>query len=468
MVLQKNLDIAIEKIAPAIESDRIEQEKGSFDTSLYANVSHTDSTTPLNSKSSTASGGRDSVKSKSYNAALGMTKKGMLGTEYSLEVNDTQTENSFNDFNAEHNSFAGVKITQPLLKDAGKEANLYQVRLARMGKKMSLSALKGKIIDTLAAYKKAYWELIRTREEFNVAEESLKLAQSLLDLSRKRLAAQVISPLEVTQAEAGVAARKEAVIIAEKEVEKSENILKLLLTDDLYSWRSIQIIPADAPLVEPVEVNPEKNLEEGLNNRGDYLEARLDVERKGMTIAYAKNQRSLRIDLEGSYGLNGLGDSAGDAFSDMGGNPQWTIGISLTTPLGNRQAQSALSIAEREKKSTLLSLKKLEQSITVEIDNALREVKANSSRVDATKTSTRLALEALKAEDLKFKAGLSTSHNVLQYQEDLAAARSREITAIIDYNISVAELFRVKGTFLEEEGIEMRTASEDALEVSLK
>lgn len=454
MVLQKNLDIAIEKLLPSIESKKIEQEKGIFDPSVYASVSHTDSTTPLNLRSAAASAGRASIESRSYNTAAGVTRKGALGTEYSLEITETQTENSFNDFEAEYNAFAGLKITQPLLKDAGRQVRFYRIRLARIGRDISISALREKIIQTLADYKKSYWELIGATEELSVAEESLKLAQSLLDLSRKRLDAQVISPLEVTQAEAGVAARKEAVIIAKKEMEKSENRLKTMLTDDLHTWKTIRIVPADPPLLKAVNLDPDKNLKEGLNKRSDLEQARLEIERKGMTVSYAENQTGLRIDLEGSYGLNGLGDSARESFSDMDGNPEWMVGVTLSAPLGNREARSALSIAEMEKKSALLNLRKLEQTIIVEIDNAISEIRANRGRVDATKTATRLAREALDAENLKFKAGLSTSHNVLQYQEELAEARSREIAAIIDYNISVAELFRVKGTLLEEEGIE--------------
>ncbi|MBI4683420.1 MAG: TolC family protein, partial [Nitrospirae bacterium] len=51
--------------------------------------------------------------------------------------------------------------------------------------------------------------------------------------------------------------------------------------------------------------------------------------------------------------------------------------------------------------------------------------------------------------------GLSTSHNVLDFQEDLAEARSREISAVIAYNKSLIEFSRVRGTILEEEGISL-------------
>jgi hypothetical protein len=53
------------------------------------------------------------------------------------------------------------------------------------------------------------------------------------------------------------------------------------------------------------------------------------------------------------------------------------------------------------------------------------------------------------------KAGLSTSHNVLEFQEDLTVAKSKENSAIIDYNKSLEELSRVKGVVLLEENIDL-------------
>ncbi len=102
-----------------------------------------------------------------------------------------------------------------------------------------------------------------------------------------------------------------------------------------------------------------------------------------------------------------------------------------------------------------MNLKKLEQEILIEIDNAIRDLETNKQRIEVTKISKRLAEESLQAEERKFKEGLSTSHNVLEFQEDLVEAKSREISAIIDYNKSLVELSHIKGTLLEEEGIKL-------------
>jgi len=53
------------------------------------------------------------------------------------------------------------------------------------------------------------------------------------------------------------------------------------------------------------------------------------------------------------------------------------------------------------------------------------------------------------------EAGVTTTFNVLSFQRDLAAAQGNEIRAITDYNKSLANLEKVRGTVLERNRIEM-------------
>jgi len=459
MVLSNNLDIAIERITPQVEEARIESEKGGFDPELSLSLTREDSDTPLSSRSSAAAGGRTSTESETYSLDAGISGKSSLGTQYEFEFNDDRTENTFNSFNAEYDSFAGLRLTQPLLKDLGSDVNRFSIHIAKKNRDISVNELKQRIIDTVAEFKEAYWDMVFSIEDLKVKEESLRLAESLLDINRKKLRAEVVSPLEVTQAEAGAAARREDVIIARKTVREKENTLKRFITDDIYEMRNVAIQPTDSPAVLTVEHDLDTGFREGLVNRPDYRQAKIEIEKKDLSIRYADNQRFPNIDLEASYGYNGLGMSFNDSVDNMEDNPEWSVGLMLKYPLGNRTAKSGLRIAELEARQALLDIKKLEQEIMVEIDNSIQELESNMQRIDATKISKQLAEEALRAEELKFKEGLSTSHDVLSFQEDLATARVREISAVIDYNKSLVKFSRVKGTLLEEEGINF---SEDA------
>ena len=102
----------------------------------------------------------------------------------------------------------------------------------------------------------------------------------------------------------------------------------------------------------------------------------------------------------------------------------------------------------------LLDIKDLEKTIAVEVREAYRQIKTDIKRVHATRLTRKLAEEKLKAEEKKFKVGLSTSFNVLEFQEDLAEEQSNEIKAIIDYKKSKNRLRQVKAQTLKENNIQ--------------
>lgn len=121
--------------------------------------------------------------------------------------------------------------------------------------------------------------------------------------------------------------------------------------------------------------------------------------------------------------------------------------------MSNFFSRAAYAQARINYEQTLLQLKEQQQQIFLEIKNAVRAVQTNYQRVEAYRVARELAENKLKAEEEKFKVGLSTNYFVLQYQRDLANARTMELQAIIDYNLSLAQLNRALGVTLKEKNI---------------
>ncbi len=94
-------------------------------------------------------------------------------------------------------------------------------------------------------------------------------------------------------------------------------------------------------------------------------------------------------------------------------------------------------------------MKQLEQTVLVQIENAIAIAVTSFERIKATREASRYAQDALEAEQKKLENGKSTNFEVLQLQKNLTAARSAEIRALADYNIALAELALNEGTTLE-------------------
>lgn len=448
-LLENNLDVSIERISPEVAAERVRSERGRFDIEAFTSFRRTDSTTPLPARSSVAAGGLTSIESETNSLSAGLTGITPFGTEYTFEVTDDWTADTLSGLEFEYTSFTGVTITQPLLKDFGRSANELSLRLARKDREISEMRFRQIVTERVAEYIRAYWELTRARGELRVRKESLGLAEALFERNRKKLAAGVTSRLEVTQSEAAVAARRDEVLIAGKAVRERDKELKLLISRDVYTLRDREIVPTDEPLVGDESFALEGSVAVALKKRPDYLETKSTLEKNNIRVKFTENQRFPTVDLEGSYGLAGLGDGFSGSFTGIDENPRWSVGVAVRYPLGNRTATGELRAAKLEADQQLLRLKKLEQQIIMEIDSAVKDIEADRKRVETARKATELAAESLSAEEKKLEAGRSTSYNVLQVEEDLTRARLNEVSSLVDYNLSVVRYFKEVGTLLE-------------------
>ena len=97
----------------------------------------------------------------------------------------------------------------------------------------------------------------------------------------------------------------------------------------------------------------------------------------------------------------------------------------------------------------MLSLKKMEQNIMIQVHNDIGTVQANFDSLDATRQAREFAEDALAAEQKKLESGKSTTYTVLQKQRDLTSASGNEIQALAAYNKSIAQLSLDEASTLE-------------------
>jgi outer membrane protein TolC len=254
------------------------------------------------------------------------------------------------------------------------------------------------------------------------------------------------------EGEAGVATREEAVIVAENNVRNVEDRLKELLS--LFEERErggVVIVPTDAPQFTIAAIDLEKALEAAFDHRPDYHQARLEIESRALNERFTRNQLLPTLDLQGQVGMNGLDNNLGDAFNHFasGNWVQYQVGFSFRYPLGNRAARSRFTRARLEVEQAKALLERTEQRILVEVREAVRNVETNIKRVSVTRGARELAQKKLEAEEKKLAVGLSSVREVLRFQDDLSSEQSRESRALTDYNVSLANLERAKGTTLE-------------------
>jgi outer membrane protein TolC len=474
--MRDNLNVAVEVKNPEFYDTSISLARERFLPSLTFgyNLQNT------NSPSFSFIEADETVTSDYYDYSARLSQIIPTGGNFSISLYSykSETNQKFQSVNPRFGSTLRFIFSQPLLKNFGFKVNRREIIIARNNREMSENQFKRVLMDTVYEVESAYWNLVHSREDLEVKKQSLELARDLLNKNKREVEVGTLAPIEILSAESEVATREADILQAEAMVKNNEDQLKTVinLADEEESVE-IEILPVDKPSFALREVSFEQALATALDKRPDLQATKVDIESKELNLTYAKNQLLPDLSLDANYWSPGISgtqlmydplDPFGPPVSIVpGGSTEalkdalglkyenWTVGLTLSIPLNTVFSRAQQAQARVDLEQTTLRLKNQEQQLALEIKNAVRAVETDYKRVQAYGVARELAEKKLEAEEKKLKVGLTTNYVVLQYQRDLANARSAELRAIIDYNLSLAQLDRAMGISLEKKDIKL-------------
>jgi outer membrane protein TolC len=461
IALENNLDISISKYDPLISDADVTQAEGDFDPVWSLGFQEREEKTPTSAQFRIFGVPVDSLWDRTTSVDTALQGKIPTGTTYSLDFRSVRSESTFTDFSdtgSEYDGSAQLALTQPLLKNFGLAINLTRTRIARNNKEISDEQLAVTVMNTLTQALGAYWDLVFARGNLDVARQSLRNARNLLEQNRVRLEVGAAAPIEVNQAEAGVKRREAEVVSAIAAIREAEDALKLLLNAEENSelWNEA-IVPADGPVVIERALDESTSFATALQKRPELDQAKKALENSEMLARLNRNGMLPSLDLTGSYGFNALTSSFDDEVDDLAGGDDWkfSYGVLGQIPLGNRAAKGTYLRSKYEADKARLGIRQIEHFIRLQVRSAIRQIETNRKLVDTNRAATKLQEQALQDEEKRRKVGASTSYRVLEFEEDLALAKSLELQALVDYRKALIGLDRAEGTILDRYQIEL-------------
>ncbi|MEN9811715.1 MAG: hypothetical protein RL479_401, partial [Verrucomicrobiota bacterium] len=178
-----------------------------------------------------------------------------------------------------------------------------------------------------------------------------------------------------------------------------------------------------------------------------------------LNLATARRNTLPDLDLIASLGYTARTTSAnyGQAIAnlpnDHGNN--WSLALNYSLPWGQKADKARLRQANANLSSGKIRLEQLESQLMLDVRIAVRAVETNLVAVEIAQKATELATRQYEQQKARFDAGLSTSRIVLQFQDDLEAARNSELSAKLNLRRAVSELRRLEGTSLQRFKVEM-------------
>jgi len=463
--VEHNPDLAIVRLGTEVEAARVGESKGAF-TPVFSTIVGRSRNVAPPSNFLVGDGGVDLNDLFSSTGVRQRLPWGAGTWSLSWDTSRTTTNNPISSFDPTLQSGFELAFSQPLLKDRKIDAARQQYIIAKRNQDSSELRFRESVVQTVAAVKQAYWTLKATVANVGVQQRSLELAEELARQNKVRVAAGQIPPLDLVQAEAEVAQRRENLIRANAAAGDAEDRLRRLIMDpgDASFWRT-RIDPTEGPTDRGTLPDVDQAVAAALKGRFDLVRAGHDLENARTTEEFLGNQKLPDVRLETSYRGSGVGgtqflrgggfpgsvigtrnrsfaDALGQAFTPD--YPTWSVGVTVSYPLGPSYEDASRARAAIERRQAAERISSLQLQAAETVRQAARQVQSTAERVDAARAGATLAQQRFEAEERRYEVGLSTTFLVTQAQRDLLQAEVNLLQTTLDYESSIVNFEAVQ------------------------
>jgi outer membrane protein len=463
--VEHNPDLAIVRLDTEADAARVGQSRGAFAPVFSTILGSSGNVAPP----ATLFTGDRGVHTNDQFSSTGVRQRLPWGAgtwSVSWDTSRTTTNSPFTTFDPSLQSGVQIAFSQPLLKDRKIDAARQQYIIAKRNQESSELRFRESVVQTVAAVKQAYWTLKATVANVTVQQRSLELAEELARQNKVRVDAGQIPPLDLVQAEAEVAQRRENLIRAHTAAADAEDRLRRLIMDpaDASFWQT-SVDPVEEPTGRVPLPDVDAAVATALNRRYDITRAGHDLENARTNVEFLGNQRLPDVRLETSYRGSGLagtqfvrtgpfpgvvtgnvnrsfGDALSQAFSPD--YPTWSFGVTVSYPLGRSYEEASFARAEIERRQAGQRIASLKLDAAETIRQAARQIQSTAERVDAARAGATLAEQRFDAEQRRYEVGLSTTFLVTQAQRDLLQAQVNLLQTNLDYESSLVNFEAVQ------------------------
>ncbi len=408
-----------------------------------------------------------------------------------------------NNSSAIYSSSFGVNYTQPLARNKRIDSRRSQINIARKRLEQTDADFRLTATTTITQVQRAYWDFVFALRNQQNQVANVNLAKENLRQIEARISAGAAAPLERAEVATELANREGDLLLATQQVSTAENALKqFVLGDPLSAEWTQTFVPTDKPAFSLDPVNLDDAMKDAMDNRFELRRLRLQREINSEDIKLFKNQIKPQIDLNTTFSLDGLSRSGTNSatttnlFTSTGDlrlfnainqiravpavnlpailndtvvipaspsylfggfnrslanifrsdAPNFSVGVTISFPFRNRTAKANLDGAKIQEQQIAAQTRGQEQTVIVEVRNAVQAVETTRQRVLTARRARESAEIQLAGEQKLYEVGKSTTFILFQRENSLTNARNAEIRAETDYNKALADLQRVTST----------------------
>jgi outer membrane protein TolC len=359
-------------------------------------------------------------------------------------------------FNPIYSTDYVIRVNQPVLRGGGRKVALAPIRIAETQSNQVRWELEEALNSQIRSITEGYWRLYAAhlqvqavRGVMPLAEESvrietlrLKADRSILaDVSRARVQADGFRRTEVMMV--GLVRKR---VLQLRQLMGGQPIIEPLL------------LPSERPMETPPPADISSLVDVARQSRPALNVLRERLNERRLVLGVAQNAVLPSLDLRGDYWINGLSERLDDSFRQAASSDytDWTLGLGVDVPLGNKTALSQRKMAELALAREQMRLVASEQSVAFEVTELVSDLQAAWQRLEIAKRQTKETEEWLRVSRIRYTQppAASTSQDwLLLALTDLQAAMRSYVDAITDVSQAIAEYNTLLAELQQAQGI---------------
>lgn len=450
LTLQQSIETAIHKGLVASDvtarylaaKHRAESSRRSLWTSVSLSVSAPDYSESLSQQFNPLTGNYEyyQLKSTNYQSALVINQpltftggtlrfnQSVLGREQTsgLSASNNRIKDYFGDFSLE--------LRQPILTSNQHRLNAQR---ADISLEQAETDFMNAQLDLVYRVTESFYTLYQQLQRLGIIKEQVQQNQESYLAAQSKFNAGLIPEVEVLQSDVDLASSRNDSLNTERESAQAKNDFRLLLgippEDDVQPTAELTYIP--------ITIERETAISSALQYRPDALRAGRDIQLKELDVASAKAQSDFRIDLTARYGINKTDTLLRDVFHDL--NSSRSASLTLSIPIFDWGSKSLnVQAAEVEFRNATEQREYVRQQVRQETMDLLNRIHVAQSRTEVLQKSVAVAQKSYDISLQRFRTGTINRNDLAQAQQRLTASKINSLSALIDYQLGIADLKR--------------------------
>ena len=372
------------------------------------------------------------------------------------EASDTLRTSKTRDEDAQTSNALALSARLPLYSGGANEANIAAGELGARAARLATERAREDLKYEVTA---AYWDAVEAGKKIEVQRDTVNKYDAHLKNVTALYEVGAQAKIDVLRSSVELSNARQELIRAENTYEVSLATLRNLLNIS----RTEPLTLTSEVAYQPFESSVEDCISYANRSRLDLAEERMKVQQKELAVESARAGKKPTVSLTLGTGLSSQFEPRHDTSADVSAS----VGVSWNI-FDSGVTRGAIEAAEAERDIALLTLKKTEETIDLNLRKAYLNMREAEQRFTTTGDAVRQAREDDHIANERYRAGEGILLDIIDAQTALSAAETNAISARYDYARYRAQVENLMGAELTDseraaaEGLPAVTAEERA------